>query len=426
MSKARVFYVLLDNFRNRTYISEDDKVLRMQHTSRTTASQKPRRASSVPALSISRLNKRLSTVTDSTAQTKSERLLPIIAIDNVSVSPEEYQRDEISTTEAMLRGYTSPRGNKFDPRIEDKENDPSCAGKPTRRRSVKIKAFAQKLKGLFGSEISNNSRREGSEEHSKPTTTPNRPSLLQRSVGYHSLRQVPASAISLPPPSFPTKPNPDSPQSRFEDATSPNFTPASAKGQPATAPTRIPFSPITNEYRLSPALQQPARDPPPHFILNTKSVSSAFSDDSAPDPSQLIDNQDPPSPTPLKRRPSPLCLSSAKQIPVVCLLSSSSSTAIESPLLSALTTSTPAESLFLWSPAAVTSPLTPLSGTSYTVGSVRTAGTMSMEAQRVEVILKERERELDLVKAENLRLRAELEAKYAVIERLTAGNIVHF
>jgi hypothetical protein len=49
-----------------------------------------------------------------------------------------------------------------------------------------------------------------------------------------------------------------------------------------------------------------------------------------------------------------------------------------------------------------------------------------MEAQRVEVILKERERELDLVKAENLRLRAELEAKYAVIERLTAGNIVHF
>jgi hypothetical protein len=174
MSKARVFYVLLDNFRNRTYISEDDKVLRMQHTSRTTASQKPRRASSVPALSISRLNKRLSTVTDSTAQTKSERLLPIIAIDNVSVSPEEYQRDEISTTEAMLRGYTSPRGNKFDLRIEDKENDPSCAGKPTRRRSVKIRAFAQKLKGLFGSEISNNSRREGSEEHSKPTTTPNR------------------------------------------------------------------------------------------------------------------------------------------------------------------------------------------------------------------------------------------------------------
>lgn len=424
MTKARVFYIVLDNFRSRTYVSEADKLLRQSLAPPITpttkvSTKKPRRAVSVPALSlstpISSQKKQKSPMViydDSTDEAVwKDAELPVIEVEHAS--PDSTSFDDLSSpfVNSRLRRYSSEITTHSFPmpplspglRFVNDENS-TARGRP----ALKLKGFSRKLKGLFikGSEDVIREGIEDEEARASASSSYKRTSFLKRSVGYNSLHRVNIPLSPLPSPTFPTSPTPPG-------------SPHSISSIPAT---RVPFSKLDLNDQLYhqrsslPVLVNISSSPKTLFVP-TSPISI---------PVRTMNHCDsPPSPTPVKRRPSPLTLDRTTRRHQDLPSSSFDSNHDSLPLLSALTEDTiltPADSLFVWSPVVGRGPRDDHSVSSHHCHSPRQQQYDLQRIDELENQLREREEEMKELRAKNEVLSREIVQKDRAIVRLTEAD----
>ena len=375
MTKARVFYTILKNYRTRPYSSEQERQLLIAAAAAVVANnkairikgksahKKARRASSVPSFSASSHSPspvrfagfvncdnchsptRIPPFTAPLERmAQSNTHLPLIEVDEVTPELDEDERDDdlLTMLQAGSIAYspsTSPKNfaqQQLRHRASESqiqlEPPPSPLGGSRRGISEKVRGFF--VKGTT-SEIA---------QPKSPLLT----SILKRSDGYPSLK-----SIFLP-----------------------NLSESTSEAKTATT-TRLPLSPIVNTFPLSPANTKTTRTPISDFfassnlfkskrshpLVETISQSpslvaslqkSYFSDYDSPagtDTAQLVISM-PASPTPLpgttiKRRPTPLDLADISKPPPLDLEIRTA----QSDVSTAQSSYTPNVPAFAWSPS---------------------------------------------------------------------------